>query len=128
MRVTGFTFIRNGLKYDYPFVEAIESILPICDEVIVAVGNSEDSTRSTVESLGPKIKIIDTNWDDSLREGGKVLAEETNKAFAEVSEDSDWAFYIQGDEVIHEQYLPKIKEEMLKYKGDKSVDCLLFDY
>lgn len=128
MKVTGFTFIRNGLKYDYPFVEAIESILPICDEVVVAVGNSEDATRSAIQSLGPKIKIIDTIWDDSLREGGKVLAEETNKAFAEVPEDSDWAFYIQGDEIIHENYLPKIKEAMLNYKDDKSVDGLLFDY
>ncbi len=128
MKVTGFTFIRNGLKYDYPFVEAINSILPLCDEIIVAVGKSDDDTRNIVTSLGSKIKIIDTVWDDSLRKGGKVLALETNKAFAEVSVDSDWAFYIQGDEVLHEKYIPEIKSKMLKFKDDKSVDGLLFDY
>ena len=128
MKVTGFTFIRNGLKYDYPFVEAIKSILPLCDEIIVAVGKSDDDTRNTVTSLGNKIKIIDTVWDDSLRKGGKVLAFETNKAFAEVSLDSDWAFYIQGDEVLHEKYIPEIKAKMLKFKDDKSIDGLLFDY
>ena len=128
MKVTGFTFIRNGLKYDYPFVEAINSILPLCDEIIVAVGKSDDDTRNIVASLGSKIKIIDTIWDDSLRKGGKILALETNKAFAEVSVDSDWAFYIQGDEVLHEKYIPEIKSKMLKFKDDKSVDGLLFDY
>ena len=80
MKVSGFTFIRNARKFDYPIEEAIQSILPLCDEVVVAVGNSEDDTREMVAALGPKIRIIDTQWDDSLREGGRVLAEETNKA------------------------------------------------
>ena len=128
MRVCGFTFIRNGIKFDYPYIEAIKSILPICDEFIVAVGNSDDGTRESIENLDPKIKIIDTFWDDSLREGGKVLAIETDKAFAAVSTDYDWAFYIQGDEVVHEKYLPVIKDAMLKHKSDNNVDGLLFDY
>ena len=82
MKVSGFTFVRNAIKYDYPVVEAIRSLLPICDEFIVAVGNSEDDTRNLVLSIGdPKIRIVDTIWDDSMREGGKVLAIETNKAF-----------------------------------------------
>jgi hypothetical protein len=66
MKVSGFTFIRNAEKYDYPIVEAISSILPLCDEVVVAVGNSEDSTRAWVEALGPKIRIVDTVWDDEI--------------------------------------------------------------
>ena len=129
MKVSGFTFIRNAIKYDYPVVEAITSILPLCDEFIVAVGNSEDGTRKLIEGINsPKIKIIDTVWDDSLREGGRVLAAETNKAFAAISSDSDWCFYIQGDECVHEKYLPAIKEGMLKWKDDKNVDGLLFNY
>jgi len=129
MFVSGFTFIRNALKYDYPIVEAITSILPVCDEVVVAVGNSEDGTRELIESIGSeKIKIIDTIWDDTLREGGAVLAVETDKAFTAINPKADWAFYIQGDEVVHEKYLPSIKDAMLKYKDDKSVQGLLFKY
>ncbi len=79
MFVSGFTFIRNAVRYDYPILEAIRSILPLCDEVVVAVGRSEDGTRELIEGLGdPRIRIIDTEWDDSLREGGRVLAVETN--------------------------------------------------
>ncbi|MEO8150946.1 MAG: glycosyltransferase family 2 protein [Bacteroidia bacterium] len=129
MFISGFTFIRNAIKYDYPIVEAITSILPVCDEVVVAVGNSEDGTRVLIESIpSDKIEIIDTVWDDSLREGGAVLAVETDKAFAAINPKADWAFYIQGDEVVHEKYLPAIKDAMLKYKDDKRVQGLLFKY
>lgn len=129
MKISGFTFVRNAIKYDYPIVEAITSILPLCDEVIVAVGHSEDGTLALIQSIpSEKIKIIETVWNEALRKGGRVLAAETNKALSAVSADSDWAFYIQGDEVIHEQYLPIIKEAMLKYQNDKEVEGLLFNY
>ena len=129
MKVSGFTFVRNAIKYEYPVVEAIKSILPVCDEVVVAVGNSEDDTLGLIRSIdSPKIRIIETVWDDSLRQGGRVLAEETNKAFAAISPDSDWAFYIQGDEVVHEQFLPTIKAAMEQYKDKPEVDGLLFNY
>ena len=129
MKVSGFTFIRNALKYDYPIVEAITSILPICDEFIVAVGNSDDETLALIKSIpGNKIKVIETVWDDSLREGGRVLAAETNKAFSQISKDADWAFYIQGDEVVHEKYLSTIRQSMQDQLNNKRVEGLLFDY
>ncbi len=129
MKVAGFSFVRNAIKYDYPIVEAITSILPVCDEFIVAVGNSEDATLELIKSIpSEKIKIIETVWDDSLREGGRVLAVETDKALHAISADADWAFYIQGDEVVHEKYLDEIKKAMLQWKDDTKVDGLLFNY
>ncbi len=129
MKVTGFSFVKNAIIYDYPVVEAIRSILPICDEFVVAVGESDDSTLDLIRSIDPeKIKIIETVWDESLREGGRVLAVETDKAFKAISKDSDWAFYIQGDEVVHEDYLPVIKSAMEKYADTPEVDGLLFKY
>jgi glycosyltransferase involved in cell wall biosynthesis len=129
MKVSGFTFVRNAIKFDYPIVEAITSILPVCDEVIVAVGNSDDDTLGLIKSIdSDKIKIIETVWDDTLREGGKVLAVETNKALAAVSKDADWCFYIQGDEVVHEQYLPAIRQAMQDNLHNQEVEGLLFKY
>lgn len=129
MKISGFTFIRNAIKYDYPIIEAISSIMPVCDEIVVAVGNSDDDTRKLIENIGShKIKIIDTTWDDSLREGGRVLAVETDKAFDAISADSNWAFYIQGDEVIHEKYLSAVMQGMELYKNDDDVEGLLFNY
>lgn len=129
MFVSGFTIVRNAVKFDYPVVEAIQSILPLCDEFVVAVGKSEDETLQLIRSIGdPKIRIIETTWDDSLREGGRVLADETNKAFDALSEKADWCFYIQGDEIIHEQYHETIRRSMLEWKDDARVDGLLFHY
>jgi len=129
MKVSGFTFIRNAILYDYPIVESIRSILPLCDEVVVAVGKSEDKTLELIQSIeSGKIKIIETEWDLSLRKGGEVLAVETDKAYAEVDKDSDWCFYIQGDEVVHEKYHNTIKKAMETYKGHEDVDGLLFKY
>ena len=118
MKVSGFTFIRNAILLDYPILEAIRSILPLCDEIVVAVGKSEDETLQLIQSLDdPRIRILHTEWDDSLREGGRVLAIETDKALEAVSLDADWAVYIQGDEVLHEDGLPALRQAM---------DCLLY--
>lgn len=129
MKVAGFTFIRNAVKNDYAIVEAITSILPICDEFVVAVGDCEDETRKLIEAIdSPKIKIIDTVWDRSVREGGRTFALETDKAFNSISKDADWAFYIQGDECVHEKYLPTIKKEMETNLNQPEVEGLLFKY
>ena len=129
MYVTGFTFIRNAVKYDYPIVEAITSILPLCDDFVVAVGNSDDETLSLIQQIDPvKIKIVETVWDENLREGGRVLAVETDKAFQSIEDKADWCFYIQGDEVVHEKYHLTIKAEMIRWKDDAKIDGLLFHY
>lgn len=129
MKVSGFTFIRNAVKNDYPIVQAITSILPLCDEFIVVAGNSDDDTRKLIEDIdSPKIKIIDSVWDDSLKAGGQVFAVETDKAFAAISPDSDWAFYIQGDELVHEKYHPLIRQEMELNLNKANIEGLLFKY
>lgn len=129
MKVTGFTFIRNAITYDYPIEEAIRSILPLCDDFVIAVGKSDDNTLELIQSIDPsKIKVIHTVWDDSLRTGGQVLADETNKAFRAIGNDTDWCFYIQGDEIVHEKYHDAIRQSMLQWKDDKRVDGLLFKY
>lgn len=129
MKISGFTIIRNAVINDYPIVEAIKSILPVVDEMIVLIGDSEDNTTELIRNINDeKIKIHHSTWDLSLRKGGKVLAVETDKAFQLIDPASDWAFYIQGDEVVHEKYLPAIREACIKYKDNKQVEGLLFKY
>ena len=129
MKVTGFSFLKNAVLYEYPVVEAIRSILPICDEFVIAIGKCDDGSLDLIQSMEEdKIKIIETEWDENLKKGGRVLAEETNKAFKHISKDTDWAFYIQADEVIHEKYLDTISHAMRTYKDNPNVDGLLFKY
>jgi glycosyltransferase involved in cell wall biosynthesis len=127
MKVSGFSYIRNGFIYGYPFLESIRSILPICDEFVIAVGNSTDGTREAIIALGdPKIKVIDTVWDENLRQGGRIFSQQCNIALRAIT--GDWGFHIQADEVAHENDLEKILEAMRKYKDDERVEGLLFDF
>ncbi len=129
MKISGFTIIKNAVINDYPIVEAIESILPVVDEMIVLCGDSEDETNELIAGIkGPKIKIHHSVWDKNLRKGGEVLAVETNKAFQLIDNNSDWAFYIQGDEAVHEKYHENIKKACELYKDNKMVEGLLFKY
>lgn len=126
MKVSGFTYVRNGLQYDYPFLEAIRSILPICDEMVVVVGDSTDGTREAVEALNdPRIKIVDTVWDNKDLKGRRY-AVQSNTGLDHVT--GDWAFHIQADEVVHEEDLPLIREAMEKYADDRSVEGFLFRF
>jgi hypothetical protein len=126
MKVSGFTIIRNGIMYAYPFKEAILSILPLCDEMIINVGKSKDDTLEAVKSINdPKIKIFESEWDDNLK-GGLILSEETNKALQKCS--GDWCFYIQSDEVLHEKYYPVVRKATEKYLNNKKVEGLRFRY
>lgn len=127
MLISGFTMVRNAEKYYFPIKASIESILPIVDEFVVALGKGEDKTREIIESINsPKVKIIDREWDERLFVDGEIFRNETNFAMDNCS--GDWCFYLQADEVVHEQYLPKIKEMCEKYRNKKEVEGFLFQY
>ena len=129
MKISGFTIIRNAVINDYPAVEAITSILPVVDEMVVALGKSDDDTEGLIRGIGSdKIKIVHSEWDLSQLPGGRVMALETDKAFAHVAADSDWAFYIQCDEVVHEKYHDTIRKSCELHLKDKKVLGLVFGY
>lgn len=129
MKVAGFTIIRNAEKFDYPVKESILSVLPLVDVFIVSIGQSEDNTEQIIRSVSSdKIKIVYSQWDDSLRQGGKLLSIETNKAKAHIPSDIDWCFYIQSDEVVHENDYDKIYSAMKSNLDNPEVEGLLFNY
>lgn len=129
MKISGFTIIRNAIINDYPALEAIKSILPVVDEMIVSVGKSDDDTEELIRSIGsPKIKIVQSEWDLSQLPGGRVMAIETDKAMRHISADADWAFYIQCDEVVHEKYHQSIISACNEQLNDKRIMGLVFNY
>lgn len=129
MKITGITIVRNAVLNDFPVVEAISSILPVVDEMIVSIDKGDDNTDGLIRNIkSDKLKIIYSTWDMTLREGGRVYAIETDKVKSQVSPDTDWIFYIQADEVIHEKYHAVIRQTAELYKDDKRVEGLLFQY
>lgn len=127
MKVSGFTFLRNGQMLGYPFVQSIKSILPIVDEFIVALGPCEDKTEEMIRAIkDPKIYIIHTKWNEKVRDRGYVYGQQ--KMIAQFNCSGDWAFYLEADEVVHEDDLEKIVDAMKKFHNDDKVEALVFDY
>ena len=127
MKVSAFTFIKNGQILGYPFLQSIQSILAIVDEFVINVGESEDDTLLLIQSLAsPKIRIIESHWNDSMQDRGYVYGQQ--KMIAQFNCTGDWAFYIEGDEVYHENELDKIKKSMEMHLNDPNVEALVFDF
>lgn len=129
MRISGFSFVRDGLSLDYPVVESIRSILPLCDEFVVAVGKGspEDRTRDAIAGIGdPKIRILDTEWDEGHFRRGAINAIQTDLAREACT--GDWLFYVQADEVVHEKYLDAIGRRCEELVRDREVEGLLFRF
>lgn len=127
MKVSAFTFIKNGEILGYPFLQSINSILPIVDEFIINVGQSEDNTLDLIKSIpSPKIRIIESIWNKKMQNQGYVYAQQ--KMIAQFNCTGDWAFYIEGDEIYHEDELTQIKKLMEENVDDKSVEALVFNF
>jgi hypothetical protein len=127
MKVSAFTFIKNGQVLGYPFLQSIQSILAIVDEFVINVGVSEDDTLLLIQSLAnPKIRIIESHWNDSMQDRGYVYGQQ--KMIAQFNCTGDWAFYIEGDEIYHENELDKIKKSMEMHLNDPNVEALVFDF
>ena len=127
MKISAFTFIKNGQILGYPFLQSIQSVLPIVDEFIINVGESEDDTLSLIESISSsKIRIIKSRWNDSMKDRGYVYGQQ--KMISQFNCTGDWAFYVEGDEVYHENELEKIKKSMEVNLNELNVEALVFDF
>jgi hypothetical protein len=125
VKVSGFTIVRNAIKLDFPVEASIRSILPVCDEVVVNVGRSEDATLDLVRSIAdPRIRILETEWDMSRR--NTVLGHETLRAMRACAH--PWGIYIQADEVLHERGAEALATAIQRYDGDPRVEGLLVRY
>jgi len=127
MKVSGFTFLKNAGMLGYPFIESIQSILPIVDEFVVALGPCDDETEAMLIALNePKIRIIHTLWNEKMKDRGYVYGQQ--KMIAQFNCTGDWVFYLEADEIVHENDLESIRATMQKYVEDDEVEALVFDY
>ena len=123
--VSGFTLARNAIKLDFPVEASIRSILPLCDEVVVNVGRSEDDTLELIRAIDdPRIRIIESEWD--FGRGYHMLAVETQRAMRACRH--PWGVYIQADEVLHEDGIDELRNTLAGYDPDPGVEGLLVRY
>lgn len=130
MNIFGFGLLRNGVKYDYCFIESLKSLSAIVNSIYLALGDSDDGTEEKLKEIS-NINIIPTIWDMSNRQGGVILSEQTNIALEELrknhSQENDWGIYLQCDEVFHESDYELVKED-IKKANESGCDVVAFRY
>ena len=128
--LSGFSILRNGVKMNYPFLESLRSALPLCDEFVLALGDSSDDTEAQVQQLETefpgKLRVIHNVWDTKNQSGGCQLKIQTDKALAECK--GSWCLYLQADEVFHEGDYPEIRKAIAAAAQRPEVDGIVFDY
>jgi hypothetical protein len=127
MKVSAFTFIKNGVILGYPFIQSIHSVLPIVDEFVINVGESDDDTLKLIKSIdSTKIRIIESKWNQNMKDKGYVYGQQ--KMISQFNCSGDWAFYVEGDEIYHEKDLKQIKSSMECHLEDSNVEALVLDF
>ena len=133
-KISGFTLVRNGVKFDYPFIESMKSLLPLVDELVVNVGYGDDDTLEQVQKFARdagqgKVLVFESEWplnDPEKRKSGLILSEQTNLALDRCQ--YDWCIYLQADEVLHEEDYPKIQEIKKEVLRDPEAEAVVFEY
>ena len=127
--ISGFTIVRNARRLDYPFRESVRSVLPLCDELVIGCGQSDDDTRELCRELereSPKVRVFESNWERDRQSGGFQLKHQSDLALDTCR--GEWCLYIQADEAMHEADFPLIREAMARADRRIDVDGILFDY
>ena len=131
MKISGFTFVRNAAAFGYPVQASIRSVLPLVDEFVVALGPCTDNTEQLIRDIGdPRIRIIPTLWNEHVRSdtGVKGYVYGQQKTIALFNCTGDWAFYLEADEVVHEDDIPKIRACLERNLNNDRVEAIVFDY
>ncbi len=127
MKVSGFSFVRDAVRLHYPIAEAIRSALGLVDEFVVAVGPSDDGTLERIRTIGDdRVHVIETVWDPAHFVHGRINAVQTDIAMDACH--GDWGLYLQADEVLHEDDVPRLLAAMGRWRDDPEVEGFLFDY
>lgn len=133
-KISGFTLVRNGAKFDYPFIESLKSLLPAVDELVVNVGIGDDDTLAQVQRFAAdagqgKVVVFESHWpldDPEKRKSGLILSEQTNLALDRCTH--DWCVYLQADEVLHEEDYPILQQAHREAMADPAIEAVVFDY
>ncbi len=109
----GFTLLRNGIKYDYPFQESLQSLSELCKLVYVALGKSEDGTEAALGHFS-NLRILPTVWDENLRKSGLILSVQTNIALEGLRKEQPegWGIYLQADEIFNPSDFPQLRADI----------------
>lgn len=127
MTLGGSFFVYRGVDQDYCFIEALNCLDELCDEIAIVCGGDDGtveaikewSVASASRSRKTSIEIISKRGWDEVR-GQTKLSFFTNRAIEMLS--TDWVINLQADEIIHENCFMEIRT-MIHKPGAEAFMC-----
>jgi hypothetical protein len=137
----GSTFVWNGVKQDYNFIETLECLYRMCDEIAIVHGGDDGTNEKVTEwfssfvnrdgytigghdnlvtahRIGGKMiylyQINESDW--KAQQGREKLSYFSNIAISHLQ--TDWNFYLQCDEILHEDSYPYVRAAIEEEQAD----------
>ncbi len=129
MTLGGNVCIRNGNSLDYCWKEAVQSLLPVCEFVVVCDGESNDGTQDEIRTWAksePKIQLCVYPWPEPQ---GDIDFWVKWLNYAREHIKADFQFQLDADEVLTERSYPAINEFKQKFDGKRfSLWCNRYNF
>lgn len=129
----------NLERFDFPYVQAVQSLCDVCDQVVVLDCGSTDGTLQKLQEGVIRNRNMDLYLDGdwNCRDDRRRLPMLANMALSRLQ--TEWHIGLQADEVIHESSYDTIHEAIGAVRGEGygirrlnlwgSMDtCFRFDY
>lgn len=118
--LSAYSYLKNGVLFDYPFRESILSVIDWVDEMVIGYATDcEDNTRAELEALArqyPKLRLFPSEvWCKNRGQKGEVIRWAAEEAMQQCQ--GEWLWHIQADEVYHEADLPRLKDALRSSQG-----------
>jgi glycosyltransferase involved in cell wall biosynthesis len=123
--ISGYTTTRNCISQGYPYMQAINSMLEFCDQVVVVDCGSDDGTweeltNKTLETDKLTLKRVDLDYNDSRF----ALFDGYSKALARSLCTSEFCWQQDSDEIVHEDDAEKIKDLVKRFPSNANLIAL----
>lgn len=107
--ISGILCCRNTESLDYCWKEAGQSLLGVCDELVISDCSSSDGTRELIDDWARKdsrIKVVDYPWENPVSTN-KWWPEWVNKTIKQAS--GEWIIQLDADEILHENSYAEVR-------------------
>jgi hypothetical protein len=106
----GSIFVRDAIRLDYCLEAAIESLAPVCDEIVALDCESTDGTVDLLLELERRHSHLRVYTGQPWEVGDNYVRLALHANAAREKLDTHWHFMLQADEVLHEASHPIIRE------------------
>lgn len=113
MKISAFTVLSEPEKYNYPYLEAIKSFLPLVDELVVVYNilpDFQDGSLERIKAIGdPKIKIVAGLFNYKRFGWASQGIMRTNGYYAATG---DIVLMFDADGILHEKDVDKCRQAL----------------